>query len=199
MKLLVLLLLVALISKEIVVFNEEFLIGISFILFIVVLLRTLKNTVVQEFDNRASLIAKDFELANKYKESLLEQELSAANKEATLTGPILNGLLASTLESIKHISNCSRKEVRVQLKQQLESKLDRLRVIELQELGSVKRSFLNKMFSARVRRLIALSSLKAKRLIVNAKASNPNFIALGAAQSNSKRIAARNRIISNTK
>jgi F0F1-type ATP synthase membrane subunit b/b' len=121
-------------SKEILVFNEETLVAISFILFMIFAYRNLNDVFVAELEERATKIKKEFDHYFSLREDLLDLLIS------------YHGIRKMLSNEITEISNVSKNEIKnilVKRQKALENSLSlqiqqKLRTILLKELSIVQ-------------------------------------------------------------
>lgn len=158
---------IALISKEFIVFNEESLILLTFVSFIYFFIRSTSSMVTEEFDKRADLIAKELELSYKLQEELLTT-LYDNNKKQFVYQQILTGLGLHTFNAINNLLKIRQNETKSLVAAQLSHQLDRLVSIETQEVAHLKKQYLQNYINSYVRQ-----NAKAQR----AQFNNPKHIA----------------------
>ncbi len=141
---------IALISKEFIVFNEESLILLTFVSFMYFFIRSTSSMVTEEFEKRAEIIAKELELSYKLQEELLTT-LYDNNKKQFVYQQILTGLGLHTFNAIHNLLKIRQNETKSLVASQLSHQLDRLVSIETQEVAHLKKQYLQQYINSYVR------------------------------------------------
>jgi len=126
-----------LISKEILVFNEETLVLVSFVAFVVVITTYTRDMVIEELEGRAQQIRKDFDYFLALRAEVLATLINYHRKQTTLFEEIVS-IFEFSQREIQKILTLRQRSFEHQLTAQMEQKLARIAANESKVVQEVQ-------------------------------------------------------------
>jgi F0F1-type ATP synthase membrane subunit b/b' len=147
------------ITKEILVFNEETLVLVSFILFILLMVKYAKSTVIEELEGKANAIEQEIASYYKAKEEIL-QTLIEVYKVQTSSLEDVQKVHAFAKENIQNIFKKRNATLRNQFFRQVESKLERLNNKEKMVVTELQEQIINAIESYQLDKAKSVASIQ---------------------------------------
>lgn len=122
------------ISKEILILNEETLVAICFVLFVIFAYMNVSDIVVSELKDRASKIQKEFDDYYQLRENILHSLISYHNKQVSLLKEIHQIFIFSKSE-IQNIIHAQQKNLQNNISLQIKQKL---RILAMREFNFIQ-------------------------------------------------------------